>query len=788
MIKSYFTVTMRSLIRNRLYSVINILGLSIGIASCILILLWVADEKSFDKFHPKADRLYQVWANTNFDGKITSWTPLPLPTYEALKTADNNIKRTAVTNSVSDYLLSAAENRLIKRGFFVSEEFLEMFEFPLVKGTAAQVLDDPASIVITESTAFALFGNEDPINKIVHLDNEHELKVSGVLRDIPVNSTFQFDFIVPWKFRESISEYVRRNKTEWRNYSFQVFLELDDPARKASVENRIHGMLQQHGIIDGKPELFLYPLIRWHLHGGFENGKEEGGAEDLVQMFMVIAIFIMTIACINFMNLATARSERRAREVGIRKSIGSSRIQLVNQFIGESTFISFIAFAIAIIFVQLVLPFYNDLVGKSLEINYFSAKFWIFTLAMVIVTGLVSGSYPAFYLSSFLPAKVLKGKFIVGQGVSAPRKILVTLQFGLSIVLIIGTFVIYQQIQLTKGRQLGYDQENLITVNYTNEIEKNYRTIKSELLGQDCVEAVTKCNSAITNIISNNLLGWPGKPEELRVLFTTITTEYDYTNTMGIRILDGRDFSENFKSDSSSILINKAALRLMNLKDPIGTQLDLWGGKRKLIGIIDDVLMGSPYEPVKPMFAIFDPNSVNVLTIRLKKTKDLQRSINSVKKTFDKYAPSYPFEYQFADVEFQKKFTSINLTSKLAVLFAALAIIITGLGLFGLTLFTAEQRTKEIGIRKILGASVWSIVRLMSKDFSVLVIVSFIISSPLAMWILNWYLERYAIRTEIEWWTFPLAGFIVLLFAMSIVGTQAFRSAQSNPTSSLLTE
>ncbi|HNV28546.1 MAG TPA: ABC transporter permease, partial [Cyclobacteriaceae bacterium] len=788
MFKNYFLVTLRNLFRNGFYSFINIAGLAIGITCSILILLWVADETSYDKFHPKADRLYQVWVKAYFDGKISSWTSVPLPTYEAFKTADSNIKRMLVTDWGGQHLLTVGENRLLKDGYWASEEFLEMFEFPLLNGQASQVMDDPRSIVITQSTAKALFGDEDPINQVIKVDNEHELKVTGVLKDIPTNSSFQFDFLMPWKFREQTNDWVKRNTTNWGNYSFQVFVELNDPSNHTSVENTVRMMLQEHDEKETKPEYFLYPLERWRLHSNFENGIETGGMSDYVQMFTIIAIFIIVIACINFMNLATARSERRAREVGIRKSVGSRKHELIMQFIGESTFISFIAFALAVLMAQLLMPFYNDLVQKKLFIDYTSADFWIFSVSMILLTGIISGSYPAFYLSSFQPVKVLKGKPTIGKGASAPRKVLVTLQFGFSILLIIGTIVIYQQIQLVKGRQLGYDQENLMAINYTNEVSKNYRPIKLELLESGVVEAVTKSNSSITDINSNNFLGWPGKPEDLRVIFTTIATEYDYTKTMGIKILEGRDFSEDFKTDTASILINKAALQLMNLKDPIGTELDLWGGKRKLIGVVDDVLMGSPYQPVKPMFVILDPEWIDAVTVRLKKTNDLQGSINKVKTIFEKYAPAYPFEYKFADQEFQKKFTTINLTSQLASLFATLTIIITGLGLFGLASFTAEQRTKEIGIRKVLGASVPSLVQLMSKDFSRLVIISFLLSAPLAWWMLTKYLERYPVRTAIEWWVFPLTGLIALVFALAIVSTQAWRTAHTNPVNSLRNE
>jgi ABC-type antimicrobial peptide transport system permease subunit len=790
MLRNYLLVTFRNLRKNGFYSFINIAGLAIGVTCSILILLWVADETSFDKFHPKADRLYQVWVNAHFDGRKNSWNSLPLPTHEAMKPADANILRCAVTDWGGEHLLaSSEEKRMNKRGFHVGEEFLEMFEFPLIAGNAEQVLDDASNIVITESTAKALFGNEDAMGKIIRVDDQHDLKVTGILKDIPTNSSFEFDFLLPYKHWYNTNDWVKSNSTNWGNYSFQVFVEINDPKNQASVENSIRDMLAKHGEDkEIKHEMFLYPLLKWRLYSNFENGIEKGGMSDYVQLFTIIALFIIVIACINFMNLATARSERRAREVGIRKSVGSRRFELIFQFIGESMIIAFISFAIAILAAQLLLPYYNTLVDKKLFIDYASKEFWIFSLGTILVTGFIAGSYPAFYLSGFQPVKVLKGKPTVGKGASLPRKILVTLQFGFSIFLIISMFVIYNQIQLAKGRDIGYSQENLITVPLNKAYEDNIQPLKLELQASGVVESLVRANSAITDINSNNFVGWPGKPDELKVIFTTIVTDFDWAKTMGVKMIEGRDFSEDFKSsDSTAIVINKAALKLMGLKDPIGTELDLWGKKRKLIGVYDDVLMGSPYEEVKPMFAVLD-NWGGSITIRLKKTNDLQASLKTVEDIFKKYGPAFPFEYKFVDVEFQKKFTTINLTSSLASLFATLAILITGLGLFGLAAFTAEQRTKEIGIRKVLGASVHSIVNLISRDFSLLVIIAFVIWAPLSWWAMNNYLQRYTIRTDIAWWIFPVTGAIALIFALLIVSTQALRAAHANPVNSLRNE
>ncbi|MDF9799007.1 putative ABC transport system permease protein [Catalinimonas alkaloidigena] len=788
MFKNYFLVTIRNLLKNRVYSFINVAGLSIGICCSILILLWVFDETSYDSFIPKSDRLYQLMVNAEFDGKVNSWNSVPLPTYQAMKDADVNIKNAVVTNWGGEHLLNVDENPIMKEGYYVGEEFLEMFEFPLLYGDAASVLDDASAIVITESTAKALFGDEDPINQIIRVDDKSDLKVSGILKDVPSNSSFEFDFLIPYSQWRQASPWVVENEDNWGNYSFQVFLELNDPANEEAVESSIKNILIEHGEEDLKPELFLHPMLRWRLHSEFENGLEKGGMIDYVNLFTIIAVFILIIACINFMNLATARSERRAREVGIRKSVGSRRIDLMGQFLGESIFISLMAFVIAILLAQLLLPLYNDLVEKELAINYTSGLFWLCSMSIILLTGLIAGSYPAFYLSSFQPVKVLKGKVKVGKKASTPRKVLVTLQFGFSILLIIGTIVIYEQIQLVKGRQLGYDQTNLITVDFTEEIGKNYDVLKQELLQSGAVEAVTRSNSSITQINSNNFVGWPGKPEDQRVIFTTIATEYDYAETMGIKVLMGRDFSRDFVSDTSAIVINKAALEIMGLEEPIGTQLDLWGDKRTLIGVVDDVMMGSPYQEVKPMFMILDPDWTNAVSIRLTKGRALEASLAEVKDIFSQYNAAYPFEYTFVDEEFQKKFTTINLTSKLANLFAILTIIITGLGLFGLASYTAEQRTKEIGIRKVLGASVLSIVSIMSKDFSRLVIISFLVSAPIAWWLLNMYLERYPIRTEVAWWIFPITGLFALTFALIVVTTQSLKAAQANPVNSLRSE
>lgn len=789
MLRNFLLIAIRNLKKNSLYSFINISGLSVGIVCSVLILLWVADELAFDKFIPKSNRLYQVWISSDFDGKVNNWRSVPLPVYDAMKTADNSIKNSVVAGWGANRLLTVGETRIIKEGYYVSEEFLEMFEFPMVSGSPDIALDDPMSIILSESLAEILFPEEDPMGKMVRLEDEGTLQVTGIVKDVPQNSTFQFDYLATWKYRESVNEWIANNKTNWGNYSFQIFVELDDSNNEVLVEDVIADMVMKNNDDNDIPNhLFLHPMEKWRLYSNFnDKGEESGGMSDYVQLFTLIASFILIIACINFMNLATARSEKRAKEVGIRKSMGSTRSELISQFIGESIFITAIAFVIAVILTELSLPFYNDLVDKKLFIDYSEPLFWIISLSGIFLIGFISGSYPALYLSAFDPVKTLKGTLKAGKGSTTPRKVLVVLQFGFSILLLISTVVIFKQIELVKDRDLGYDQENLISIEVTNDLSDNYDLLKQDLLQSGVVESVTRSNSEITSINSNNFLDWPGKPESQKVIFTTITAEYDYAKTMGIELLMGRDFSKEFSTDTSAIVVNKAALELMGLENPIGTNLDLWGDSRRLVGVIDNVLMGSPYEPVKPLFVILQDWG-GYISVRIKKTNDLQESLASVQSVFEKHNPAYPFEYSFMDVEFQRKFTTISMTQKLATLFAFLAILITGLGLFGLASFTAEQRIKEIGIRKVLGASITSLMSLLSRDFTKLVVISFILAAPTAWYLLNSYLDRYTIRTQISWWIFPVVGVLVLLFALGIVSTQAKRAAKANPIDSLRSE
>ncbi len=783
MLRNYLKVAFRNLTKNSVYSFINIVGLAVGLACSVLISLWVLDELSYDRSQPKLKELSQLWINSIYDGKVNTFQSVPYPTHKEIRNEDSRIKNSAITNWGGKSLLTVGDNRFKKNSYYVSEEFLEMFQFPLIAGQADKELDEKNSNELTKSTALALFGSLDVIGKSVKLDNSVELIVSGVLEDIPTQSSFEFDCLVPMLQQ---GEWINENNN-WGDYSWQVFLELQPGTDYKDVTEKVKGLLVKKGEVDVPREFFLHPMERWRLYSTFENGKEAGGMIDYVIGFSAIAIFIVVIACINFMNLATARSERRAREVGVRKSVGSRRRELIFQFLGESLLITTISFLLALVVVELALPFYNDLTQKKLLLDFASPLFWIISLGVVILTGVVSGSYPALYLSSFNPVQVLKGKVQIGRSGATPRKVLVVLQFFFATLLIIGTIVVSEQIRFVKKRDLGYDQKNLIMIPHSDEIGKNFSSIRNELMATGAVSSVTKSNSPITDVYSNNFLSWPGKPEEEKVLFVTVTTELDYTKTMGIKILEGRDFVG--AGDSSSVLINKAAADVMGLKENLGTEVVYWGDRKsKIVGVIDNVLMGSPYRKPSPMFVAYQPGWASSVTVRLEETADITGALKKVEDVFKKYNPAYPFEYQFVDEQFNKKYTTINLISTLANLFALLAIIITGMGLFGLAAFTAEQRTKEIGIRKVMGASVPGLVTLISKEFSFLVMISFVLSAPFAWWFLNSFLERYPYRIAFPWWAIGVAGIIALIFALLIVGTQALKAATSNPANSLRSE
>jgi putative ABC transport system permease protein len=788
MLRNYFIITLRSLLKNGVYSFINIAGLTVGIACSILILLWVSDELSWDNFHEKKDRLHRVYVSGMGDNN-TMYTQMAvcLPLWEEFK-ADRDIKYVTPTNWGQTYLITYGEKRLYKQGYYAGEDFLKMFSFPLVKGDIKDQLNDPSGIVLTESAARSLFDNEDPMGKIVRVDDAVDLKVTGIVQDVPSNSTFKFECLIPFTTYMNREPWVKRQMTNWGNYSFNLYVEFAESADPLKVEQRVKDVIKKHEK-DSEQEVTFLEMGRWRLYSDFVNGKSVSGQIVYVRMFTVIAIFILVIACINFMNLATARSERRAREVGIRKSIGSKRKELILQFLGETVFIAIIAFILALGLVEATLPFYNGLVNKHLSIDYANPLFWLSATGVILLTGLVAGSYPAFYLSSFNPATVLKGRMQVGKKGSVPRKVMVVVQFVASIFLIISTLVVYMQMNHVKNRPTGYIRENLLYVSNAGDIGKNYKAIKQELLDQGLADGVTTSSSPITSVYAYmGDVEWPGKREDQRASIATVGTGLDYTHTMGIKVTQGRDFSDQFIGDSSSMILNQTAVDYMGLKDPIGETIK-WDGKDfHVVGVMSDVMMTSPSRSMDPMMLVFDPQWTSDVTIRLSSAKSPHETLGKVEEIFKKYNPNYPFSYRFADDDFAKKFSQIEFIGSLCNLFSALAILISCLGLFGLAAFTAEQRTKEVGIRKVLGATVSSVVVLLSREFTVLVIIAFAIAAPLAWWLMGHWLEQYSYRIQIAWWILGSAGAGALILAIVVVSFQAIKAAVANPVTSLRNE
>ncbi len=792
MLSNYLRIAFRTLGKNKTYSFINISGFAIGITCTLLILLWVHDELTFDAWMPKYDRVYRMLTRAEYDGKTNVWNAISIPSAEAVKDASASVVNTAITDWGGEHLLAiggrADRTGIKKKGLYASEAFLSIFGHTMIHGSAETALVDMKSIVLTKSTARALFGDENPMDKVLRLDDNEELKVTAVVEDVPDNSSIKFDFLTTFKLFET-TPWVKSAKDRWDFYSFPLYVELTDPSQMKSVEEKIFDLPAKHGETDIKKEFMLHPIARWHLHSNFENGLEAGGMITYVRTFAIIACLVLFIACVNFMNLATARAEKRAVEVGVRKSVGSRRFDLISQFIWESVVTTAIAFVLGLVIAQLLLPFYNQLVTKHLTIPYTSPVFITGCIVMILFVGVLAGSYPAFYLSAFKPVSVLKGGKGTTRGGGLPRKILVTIQFGFSMILILATIVVHQQIQHTSERDLGYDTDNMLIVNMSNDIQKNYQSIKDGLLETGIVEAVTKSNSPITNMDSWSPVDWPGKPAEQKYFFGILATEYDYVKTMGLTLIEGRDFSREFRSDSTAAIVNRAAVELMGLKDPIGTKINTGPAEaHEIIGVVDNAVSGDPTTNPGPIILVFAPEWAGAVTIRMTPGNSTPEGLKKIEAVFRTYSPAYPFEFKFADDEYQRKFTTITLTGRLASIFATLTMIITGLGLFGLAAFMAAQRTKEMGIRKVMGASVQQLVQLVTKDFSWLVVIAFVASAPLAWWMIDQYLQQYVYHVDLNWWIFPLTGLIALLFAIVITSTQALRAARSNPAQSLRNE
>ena len=786
MIKNYFKIAWRNLFRNKGFSATNLLGLTIGITCTILISLWVQDELTYDKFHANYKSIYKLYANRDFNNQLFTDENMVLPLASSIKNAATQVEHAVVTTHRQPHVIKYGDNKLKKEGYRVSEHFFDMFSWKFIKGNAQTAITDPSSIVLTKSAAKALFGSEDPISKIVKFDNQDDLKVTAVVADVPGNSTFQFDYIVP--FNPS-NEGYKRSMGNWKNSSWTVFVQVKQGADLKLLEKTINDIKYQHDADDKRiSTYFAFPFSKLRLQSEFKDGKNIGGMIEYVKLFSIIAIIILLIACVNFMNLSTARSEKRAREVGVRKTLGSGKRQLIFQFFSESIILALIAFVLSICTVYVLLPFFNQLVDKDLGLDISKPIFWAAAVALILFTGIIAGSYPALYLSSFNPVRVLKGTFSAGKKTVLPRHILVVGQFAISILLISATIIIYQQIQHIKNRDIGYNPDNLIMIPASQDTQNTFSAISDELMKTGMISAVNRSFSPITEIWwKAPAPDWDGKPAGGELIVASMATDIDYTKTMGVKILEGNDFS-GVPADSSNMLINEAAVKAMQLKNPLGTQLRYGSNKYTVIGVTSNIVMGSPYQPVDPMLVYFDPSNVNSINIRLTPSAKPQQALKSIETVFKKYNPAYPFEYKFVDEEFSRKFLTEDLISRITNIFAGLAIFICCIGLAGLASFTIEKRVKEIGIRKVLGATLGQLLTLISKDFLKLVLIAFVIATPLAWWFMSNWLEKYPDRIDISIWLFGAVGLLILLLALVVVCLNIMKAAVTNPTKSLRTE
>lgn len=783
MFNNYLKIAWRNLWRSKGFTVINILGLTIGITCTILILLWVQDELTYDKFQKNYDNIYQVIANRDFNNQVFTDRSMALPLADALEKDLPQIKHAVVTTYPQQNLLAYNNNKIKKEGYYVSDHFFDIFSWQFVKGNAATALKEPNSIILTEDAAKAFFGDADPINKLLTIDNNKSVKVAAIVKQAPANSTFRFDWIMPFNYNDPDT---KASMNEWINSSWNVFIQAVPGADTALLNKDITKIKRSHGH-DKISSYFVFPMSRWHLYSDFENGKNTGGMIEYVRLFSIIAVIILLIACINFMNLSTARSEKRAKEVGIRKTLGSNKKQLIFQFYCESFIITLIAFVLALIAVVLLLPSFNVMIDKHLSLNIIQPAFWIMAFSIILFTAFIAGSYPALYLSSFNPVKVLKGTIISGKKTILPRHILVVSQFVISILLISATIIVYQQVQHTKDRDMGYNPNGLVMIPSTPDVDKNFAVIKQQLLASGIITGVTRTSSPITEVWWNTgAPDYDGKPANANIIMGGLATDVDFAKTMNVKLLQGHDFTGT-PADSTSMILNKAAVEAMKLKNPVGMQMR-YGKTYTVIGVTDNIIMTSPFEPAYPMLMIFDGENSAMATMRIKSGVPAQKAISLLESVFKKYNPSVPFEYQFVDQEFQKKFITEELIGKLSNIFSVLAIFICCLGLAGLASFTIEKRFREIGVRKVLGASVQQLLVLISKEFLRLVVIAFVIAAPLTYWLMSNWLHNYNYRITIHLWLFAIVGIAMLALTLIVVSLNTIRAAMANPVKSLRTE
>ncbi|MEO5891887.1 MAG: ABC transporter permease [Ferruginibacter sp.] len=784
MLKNYFKIAWRNLFKHKVLSVINIAGLALGMAGAVLLIMNIQYEASVDQFHAKKDHIYKVYNKLVVNGRMEAWNVTSASMAPALKKDYPEIKE-AIRVAGTGKLLSYGDKKLDVGGNYVDPAFLGMFSFPLVKGSAETSLKDIHSIVITEELAKKIFGDEDPMNKIIRADNADNFTVTGILKDLPYNTEFRFEYLLPWDFLKSKGvEYP-----SWDNNYLTTYAELFPTADITALNNKVADVILRNTDKDQKAKAFLYPFTQEHLRNHFENGKAVGGRINNQYMLGVLALIILLIACINFMNLSTAHSEKRAKEVGVRKVMGAFKRALVAQFISESILLSFIAGILAFIVVQLLVPAFSSLAHVHLMIPYSSVVFWLLAIGFILFTGILAGSYPAFYLSSFKPVKVLKGVLKNGNALVTPRKVLVVFQFVLSIFLINFTILFQKQIDHTQNREIGYVKENLIFHPATQDLQKNYALVKNELLSSGTATAVCQSSTTVTRERGSiSGLKWEGMDEKANVAFGLLNTNADFIKTNGLKLLAGRDIDiAAYPTDTTGCVINESAVKVMGFTDPVGKTIKDEDVNWKIVGVVKDFLIGPADQQMEPVL-IRGSNENNFINIRLNSNNPPLQNLQSATAILRKYNPNYLTEYQFADADYAFKFKEAKSAATLINGFAFIAIFISCMGLFGLSVYMAANRKKEIGIRKVLGSSIAGVTTLLAKDFVKLVVIAICIASPLAWLFMNSFLQHFSYRTNISGWIFFATGFIAIFIALITVSFEAIKAAVANPVNGLRME
>ncbi|RAJ06606.1 ABC-type antimicrobial peptide transport system permease subunit [Chitinophaga skermanii] len=786
MLINYFKIALRNLVKGKMFSVINILGLMIGMAGALIILLWIYNELSYDRFHANQARLYEVYGENKVDGNLSTITASGENVGPAMEQEVPGVEITARYAEVSSILLSVGEKGFTNvNGSFVDPGFLSMFSFPAIMG-GLEPLKDSRNIVVTATLAKKLFGNTNAVGKHIKLNQSDIFTVSAVLNDPPVNTRFQFEYLLPWTYLQQLGW----SNNSWLSNNVSTFVLLKPNVPASEVDARIKDLTQRHANRADVWTHFLYPLKKWHLYTKFENGQPSGGRIETVRLFAIIAGFILFIACINFMNLSTASSDKRAKEVGVRKVVGAGREYLIGQFIIESTVTATIAGALALILAQFVLPAFNNLVGVQLSIPLDNLWFYIFFIAFTLFTGVLAGSYPAFYLASFKPISIFQKRFKNARTMFSPRKILVVTQFTFAVVLIIATIVVRNQINFAQQRELGYAKNDLIYVPFKGEIGQKYALLKQRLLSSGIATAVSKNAYGITEDFSKTwgLRWFSATPQDTNMAISTYSTEADMVTTTGMKLIAGRDININLHpSDSLAVMLNETAAAVMGFEQPIGAEILSYDRTKhyKVVGVVKDYIQGSPYSKVPPV-VVFGP-SANFGAMHIRFNPDQSTATNLAKTAaiFSEVNPDYPFEFQFVDQAYARRFYSEQHTQTLAAIFAGLSIFISCLGLFGLSAFVAASRVKEIGVRKVLGASEMNIAKLLSLDFVKLVFIAILVATPIAWFAMHRWLSDYQYKVHINWTVFFFAGLFALLIALVTVSFQAIKAAWANPIQNL---